>query len=246
MFSGNATPKLGLPQWNPSDHPDFLTDLNQAFKDIDENATGVSEEIAGYPGRLEELEALTQSLNEDTQGLLVEMSSAQVAIGNLKTEAVKIDPMELQIQGLQRTVAGQTEILMIIGNLLTTYACNEAIDLIDQNHNKTITLRQVRLLGNIVRVDFNQNDVELVNGTTYTFDASASDSKTIWEALHMLTHPKTVYNLSRATLFNSNGSRIGEAFIYKIEENLFSIRLIAYGDGAIYGSGIYPLAILFD
>lgn len=34
MFS-NKTEKLGLPQWSPTDHPDFLTDINGAFKTID-------------------------------------------------------------------------------------------------------------------------------------------------------------------------------------------------------------------
>lgn len=116
MFTGTATPKLGLPQWNPTDHPDFLTDLNQAFKDIDENASATSQEIEGYPQRLEELETLTQSLNEDTQQLLVDMSSAQVAITNLKTESEKIDPMELQIQGLQSTVSSQGDEIRFITN----------------------------------------------------------------------------------------------------------------------------------
>ena len=35
MFSGEKTPQLGLPQYNPNDHPDFLTDINKAFMEID-------------------------------------------------------------------------------------------------------------------------------------------------------------------------------------------------------------------
>lgn len=37
MFTGEATPNLGLPQWEGGDHPEWLTDMNPAFKKIDES-----------------------------------------------------------------------------------------------------------------------------------------------------------------------------------------------------------------
>lgn len=36
MASTNKTEHYGLPQYVPSDHPDFLTDFNNAFKKIDD------------------------------------------------------------------------------------------------------------------------------------------------------------------------------------------------------------------
>lgn len=35
MFTGTETNNLGLPQFTPNDHPDFLTDINDAFRKID-------------------------------------------------------------------------------------------------------------------------------------------------------------------------------------------------------------------
>lgn len=36
MFTGEATPNLGLPQWLGGDHPEWLNDMNPAFQKIDE------------------------------------------------------------------------------------------------------------------------------------------------------------------------------------------------------------------
>lgn len=35
-MSSNKTEHYGFPQFLPNDHPDFLTDFNEAFKKIDE------------------------------------------------------------------------------------------------------------------------------------------------------------------------------------------------------------------
>ena len=41
MFTGEPTQQLGLPNYNPNDHPDFLTDFNEAFKKLDAHALEV-------------------------------------------------------------------------------------------------------------------------------------------------------------------------------------------------------------
>lgn len=56
MFA-KATENLGLPQWQPKDHPDFLTDMNKAFRDID----------SAYGETTHSLDEITESFTEITE-----------------------------------------------------------------------------------------------------------------------------------------------------------------------------------
>ena len=72
MYSAE-TPTLHLPQWTPTDHPDFLTDINGAFKNIDDFASG------GNPGgdgnntslenRVEDLETSSDNVDKKLNDL---------------------------------------------------------------------------------------------------------------------------------------------------------------------------------
>lgn len=65
MFTGNATTILGLPQYNPNDRPDFLTDINTAFKKIDENALDVDTELTSMQTDIENIRRMLQQLRID-------------------------------------------------------------------------------------------------------------------------------------------------------------------------------------
>ena len=56
MFTGTPTPVVELPQFNPEDHPDFLTDFNQAFRDIDGKIGELITEIGILETRIATLE----------------------------------------------------------------------------------------------------------------------------------------------------------------------------------------------
>lgn len=56
MFTGTPTPVVELPQFNPEDHPDFLTDFNQAFRNIDEKIGELITEIGILETRIAALE----------------------------------------------------------------------------------------------------------------------------------------------------------------------------------------------
>lgn len=56
MFTGTPTPVVELPQFNPDDHPDFLTDFNQAFRDIDGKIGELITEIGILETRIATLE----------------------------------------------------------------------------------------------------------------------------------------------------------------------------------------------
>lgn len=56
MFTGTPTPVVELPQFNPEDHPDFLTDFNQAYRNIDEKIGELITEIGILETRIATLE----------------------------------------------------------------------------------------------------------------------------------------------------------------------------------------------
>lgn len=56
MFTGKPTTNLKLPIFEPDDHPDFLTDFNEAFRRIDENSIEVREEYESLAQKVRILE----------------------------------------------------------------------------------------------------------------------------------------------------------------------------------------------
>lgn len=65
MFTGTPTPILKLPQYNPHDHPDFLTEINKAFATIDKHAGKVNSEITVLQNQVEILQNQLKQLRVD-------------------------------------------------------------------------------------------------------------------------------------------------------------------------------------
>ncbi len=134
MFS-SETPNYGLPKYAPLDHPDFLTDFNNAFKKIDEalfdNKTqglDVKEEVDAIAVRLDDVEQLANTLQarvnelvslEDNEtfialktqveGLATEVSTAKKVIGNNKSTITAtrnaLDAVSLRVDAVETKVA---------------------------------------------------------------------------------------------------------------------------------------------
>lgn len=64
MFSGDATTYMGLPQWNPGDHPDWLDDMNPAFRKIDESYGALNESATEAAKLVKELVPIVQESAE--------------------------------------------------------------------------------------------------------------------------------------------------------------------------------------
>lgn len=64
MFTGTPTPFLKLPNYNPNDRPDFLTDLNYAFKKIDETALGIDAQLVQLQTEVANLNRMVAKLQE--------------------------------------------------------------------------------------------------------------------------------------------------------------------------------------
>lgn len=99
MFS-KQTEKLGLPQWIGTDHPDFLTDINDAFKKIDENAAGVATEIDGLPDRVKQLADTVTNQQASIATIEGDVASDKIAISNLQTAVAPVEGQGQQIEAL--------------------------------------------------------------------------------------------------------------------------------------------------
>lgn len=66
MFTGSPTEKLGLPSYNPNDHPDFLTDMNDAFRKLDAFALEVEQKTTALSAKVDKLEAELARLRIDS------------------------------------------------------------------------------------------------------------------------------------------------------------------------------------
>lgn len=88
MSYSATTGKLGLPQWvkGTKDHPDFLTDMNQAFEKIDGFAERIDNTVDGLPGQVDELATLVESMQGDVGEHTTELASLGVRTGVLETE----------------------------------------------------------------------------------------------------------------------------------------------------------------
>lgn len=65
MFTGTPTQKLGLPQYNPNDHPDFLTEINEAFRKIDSFTLEIVQQNETLSAKVSILEAELAKLKID-------------------------------------------------------------------------------------------------------------------------------------------------------------------------------------
>lgn len=112
MF-GKSTENLGLPQWQPKDHPDFLTDINNAFKDIDSAYGTTSTSLDLVKKQIEEVTETNNShdtlLNEHTE-----------EISNIKDSINGLDRISETIETIIETNTEQSESITQINHSITT------------------------------------------------------------------------------------------------------------------------------
>lgn len=87
MSYSATTGNLGLPQWvkGTKDHPDFLTDMNQAFEKIDGFAERTDNTVGGLPEQVDGLAALVESMQDDVGEHTTEIASLGVRFGILES-----------------------------------------------------------------------------------------------------------------------------------------------------------------
>lgn len=103
MSYSAQTEKLRLPQWvqGSKDHPDFLTDVNQAFEKIDVFAQGIDNTVHGLPEQAEEVATILQSVQEDVGEHTEELARQGVRIGVLETDVAEIKGVAGRVGNLE-------------------------------------------------------------------------------------------------------------------------------------------------
>lgn len=103
MSYSAQTEKLRLPQWvkGSKDHPDFLTDVNQAFEKIDGFAQGIDNTVDGLPEQVEEISTILQSVQEDVGEHTEELARQGVRIGVLETGIAEVNGLDSRVAALE-------------------------------------------------------------------------------------------------------------------------------------------------
>lgn len=103
MSYSAQTEKLRLPQWvqGSKDHPDFLTDVNQAFEKIDGFAQGIDNTVDGLPEQVEEVTTILQSVREDVVEHTEELARQGVRIGVLETGIAEVNGLDSRVAALE-------------------------------------------------------------------------------------------------------------------------------------------------
>lgn len=97
MYS-KSTENLKLPQWEHTDHPAFLTDMNQAFKKIDDAVGPQGESLAELQNKVSLLSDLSTSQQEDIEQLRNDVSDHGVQIANLQGNVAVLPEIKNQIE----------------------------------------------------------------------------------------------------------------------------------------------------
>lgn len=97
MYS-KSTENLKLPQWEATDHPAFLTDMNQAFKKIDDVVSPQGESLAELQNKVSLLSDLSTSQQEDIEQLRNDVSDHGVQIANLQGKVEVLPEIKNQIE----------------------------------------------------------------------------------------------------------------------------------------------------
>lgn len=106
MYS-EQTKLLGLPQWQPKDHPDFLTDMNEAYRKIDSQFQGLdglsAKAVADMNERLTTAEAQMDVIKVEVQSNTELVAELQTKVTTLSGEVEKLD-QEVETFALQTDI----------------------------------------------------------------------------------------------------------------------------------------------
>lgn len=130
MSYSATTGKLGLPQWvkGTKDHPDFLTDMNQAFEKIDGFAERTDNTVDGLPEQVDELAALVESMQEDVGEHTTELASLGVRVGiqennvaNLGVRVgnlgTRVEELEPRVETVETKMSAMDKIMHLVGTV---------------------------------------------------------------------------------------------------------------------------------
>ena len=206
MYS-KETPNLKLPQWQPLDHPDFLTDFNESFKKLDE----LGQVIPDNEKQQEQIDNLTQQIVDLTEVIkeledrIDNMSDVEVIL-QMKED---IDRLKAEVTALTEKNATQdTSIGEITAHLTIIDSDISAIKQRLDDYKETID-------SNTAAISQNSQSITELENSLATLQTTVTNILTRLSAVEQLANQNTnnisEINTTMASLQNSVSGAVSAA-----------------------------------
>lgn len=168
MSYSAQTEKLRLPQWvqGSKDHPDFLTDVNQAFEKIDGFAQGIDNTVDGLPEQVEEVATILQSVQEDVGEHTEELARQGVRIAVLENDVNSTNGLAQRVAEIETGQGDQDEkiddTIESIKKLFSmdTAVISTPIHVSNSSNRESFDIVHIDRRGNILNFAFNNLNID--------------------------------------------------------------------------------------
>lgn len=178
MSYSAQTEKLRLPQWvqGSKDHPDFLTDVNQAFEKIDVFAQGIDNTVDGLPEQVEEIATILNSVQEDVGEHTEELARQGVRIGIVENGLAEVNGLDSRVAALEDGQSEQDEkIDDIIADNANFFSWKEIvlsghpypIEVSNNGGNERLEVRKISTKGQLIF--FQLEEITLPDNLLYAY-----------------------------------------------------------------------------
>lgn len=213
MSYSAQTEKLRLPQWvqGSKDHPDFLTDVNQAFEKIDGFAQGIDNTVDGLPEQVEEVATILQSVQEDVGEHTEELVRQGVQIGILQAgmgDAARLATRVSALEDGQREQDGKIDSL---GHRIYEWKSDvhngiEQLVFTDLNDSSnSVKATVTAAIGNVVKLALDLDDVKGLGRGSYALKASTDATEKLFAKLGIVTERLNIAPDNTSIYMNPGG-----------------------------------------
>lgn len=223
MSYSAQTEKLRLPQWvkGSKDHPDFLTDVNQAFEKIDGFAQGIDNTVDGLPEQVEEVATILQSVQEDVGEHTEELARQSLRITVLENKVDSTNGLTGRVAALEDGQREQdSKIDGIVDENRRFYAWHDIalpgisypIDLSNNSGTETIRIKKISTKGNFIF--FQIDEIVLPDSLLYAyFSVDNETSSAIITAVDNIVSLSPISGFLNGIDSNGRAFQCGEARI---------------------------------
>lgn len=247
MSYSAQTEKLRLPQWvqGSKDHPDFLTDVNQAFEKIDGFAQGIDNTVDGLPEQVEEVATILQSVQEDVGEHTEELARQGVRIGILETGMAEVNGLGSRVAAIEDGQREQDEeIDAIIETNHDFYAWHDIvlpeisypIELSNNSGTETLKIEKISTKGSFIF--FQIEEIILPDALLYAyFTLDNETSSAIIAAVDTIVSLSPISGFLNGTDSNGRAFQCGEARIGLDSRRNVNVTLMRFPGMAQYLGG---------
>lgn len=213
MSYSAQTEKLRLPQWvqGSRDHPDFLTDVNQAFEKIDRFAQGIDNTVDGLPEQVEELAAILQSVQEGVGEHTEELARQGVGIAVLENDVNSTNGLAQRVAELESGQGDQDEKIDSLGHRIYEWKSDvhngiEQLVFTDPNDSSnSVKATVIAAIGNVVKLALDLDDVKGLGRGSYALKASTDATEKLFAKLGIVTDRLTIVPDNASVYMNPGG-----------------------------------------